>query len=146
MWRKLAALVLAMTAIAAMGGCTFHDNKQAEIDFVGSRYRIYLYEKPTWQIAYLLRDQGCKKGSRETRGRCILTFLRGIDMKMVAKLDWNMATEGGRWDDIMDAIDDVRAGGTGRDSHGKEYAKRCLVVDRVLFSDPNWTFREGSDS
>ncbi|WP_336204377.1 hypothetical protein [Nonomuraea sp. LPB2021202275-12-8] len=145
--------------VISAGGCVIKKDRQFEVDYTVRRVRIYIYEKPTYQIAWQLRDLCAAQngGNRERTGRCMLTFLRKeIDLndsgvigevsERAAETEWNMFTRGGEWDDIMSATDDVRRAGAGTDSRGDKYARRCLVGDRHAFRAPNWTFRVGGDS
>ncbi|MEV0592846.1 hypothetical protein [Nonomuraea cavernae] len=157
---RLSGLILLMAAVVvAAGGCVIKKNQQFEVDYTVRRVRIYIFEKPTYQIAWQLRDYCSAQngGNRERTGRCMLKFLREqIDLndsgvigeisERTAETEWNLFTRGGLWKDIMSATDDVRRAGTGTDSRGQKYARRCLTGDRHVFRSANWTYRAGGDS
>ncbi|QXC59236.1 hypothetical protein KSP35_12540 [Aquihabitans sp. G128] len=140
-------LVLLLGALL-LSSCTYRSGQQMEVDYLGSRYRFYIYEKPSWLLLGL-RDV-CKKQAgtgTERWGRCSLTYLRDhVSVPAVGAVDWNHFTEGGRWADYASAIGDVGLGARGTDSSGQTYVTRCLTGDHPAFGSYNWTYRTTSDA
>jgi hypothetical protein len=118
-----------------------------EVDFLGAKYRFYIYEKPSYETVFL-RDR-CKESvgtARARWARCSLKVLREqIDVPAYAKLDWRVFVQDDQWDDYGGAVDNVARGGIRTDRAGKKYAVRCLTGDHTAFRDYNWTFREAGD-
>jgi hypothetical protein len=118
-----------------------------EVDFLGAKYRFYLYEKPSYETVFL-RNQ-CKKAagaSRHSWARCSLDAIRAeAHVPSYAKVDWRIFLQDDQWDDYGGAVDNIARGGIRTDRAGKKYALRCLTGDHTAFRDYNWTYREASD-
>jgi hypothetical protein len=139
--------VLAVLALV-VAGCTFTSGTHMEVDFLGARYRFYIYEKPTSQITVELRDV-CRSSagtSRRQWATCSLTFLgEHVEVPSIGQREWNIWTGSDQWDDYGGAVEAVIAGGYRMDSSGERYALTCLVGDHLGFQDYNWTIRDGDD-
>ena len=126
--RKAALLLLSLVATS----CVLHENKQMEIDFLGAKYRFYIYEKPSSQLAVELRGY-CRSDagtSRRQWAQCSLRFLHDeVEVPAVGSGDWAVFTGSDQWDDYGGAVDAVVASGFGTDSGGERYARSCLVGD-----------------
>lgn len=105
-----------------------------EFDMGINQGTVYIYEEATDLINGLLRDI-CRRlpGGDEATGRCILAFLRNLqNIPDNRRGDWNDMTEGDRWEDIMDELDELEDGGG------------CLTVSksRGPFGRTNWSTRD----
>jgi len=144
---RLPIIALALGCLL-LSSCVFQSGRQMEVDYIGSRYRFYIYEKPSYLLLGL-RDV-CKKqvgSSTEGWSRCSLTYLRDhVSVPSVGTVDWNHFTEGGRWSDYAGAIADVGVAARGTDSAGQAYVTRCLTGDHPAFGSYNWTYRNTSDA
>jgi hypothetical protein len=143
--RIAAVAVLAL----AITGCTFNNGSHMEVDFLGARYRFYIYETPTSQLTVELRDV-CKNSSgigRQQWSRCSSSYLRDeVDVPSIGQSEWNIWTAADQWDDYAGAVEDVIDGGYRFDSTNQRYARNCLVGDHLGFQGYNWTTRSSDDS
>jgi hypothetical protein len=132
-----------------LSSCTFRSGEQIEVDFLGAKYRFYIYEKPTSQIAVELRSS-CQRDvgtERKRWAQCSLNFLNEqVDVPSIANGDWDTFTGADQWDDYGGAVDAIVAGGFSIDASGDRYAHNCLVGDHTGFREYNWTTRAASDS
>jgi hypothetical protein len=146
--RRLGRLVLLGVSALALSSCVYRSGQQMELDYIGSRYRFYIYEKPSY-LLLVLRDT-CKVSAgagRESWSRCSLTWLReNVDVPTLGQMDWNHFTEGGRWNDYAGAVANVSAGAISTDGSGQNYVNRCFTGDHVAFGGYNWTHRLTSDA
>ena len=132
-----------------LSSCTFHHGKQMEVDFMGARYRFYIYEKPTALLAVDLRDhcRNTRGKSRRSWARCSLEYLHdNVDIPSVGRHEWGVFTGLDQWDDYGGAVDEIVASGFGRDRSGDRFARRCLVGDHTGFRGYNWTTRVAGNS
>jgi hypothetical protein len=142
---------MAVLATLALGlaSCTFTAGQHMEVDFLGVRYRFYIYEKPTAQITVELRNV-CRSSAgtgRQQWSQCSLAFLRDeVDVPSLGQSEWNIWTGSGQWDDYAGAVEDVIDGGYRFDAADERYALNCLVGDHFGFQDYNWTTRAADDS
>lgn len=109
-----------------------------EVDLGTNQGTVYIYQEASDLIGGLLRDI-CKRlpGGDEATGRCILAFLRNIqNIPDSRRGDWNNMTDGDRWEDIIDELDELQDGGG------------CLTVSRSRgpFGDTNWSTRDSGGS
>ena len=143
---RLAGLLVVTSVV--LSSCTFQSGKQFEVDYFGSKYRFYVYEKPSFLLLALRNDCMQRAGERrEQWGRCSLTYLRDkVEVQALTKVDWNHFTEGGQWDDYTDAIANVAKGTVRKDAAGQLYVDRCSVGDHSTFGSYNWTYRLTSDA
>ena len=145
--RRRPLIALAMLVLA-LGSCTFRASKQLEVDFLGARYRVYVYEKPTALLAVELRDvcRNRRGADRRSWARCSLEFLHDhVDVPSLGRHEWGAFTGLDQWDDYGGAVDAIVRGGFSTDSQRQRYARNCLVGDHLGFQDYNWTTRAASD-
>jgi hypothetical protein len=139
-------LLIFLTMIAS--SCTFQSGQHMEVDFLGARYRFYIYEKPTAQLSVDLRHACVQSdgSSRRAWTQCSLDFLRDqVNVPSIGRSEWRIWTGADQWDDYGGAVDAVRSGGFRLDSRGERYALNCLVGDHFGFRSYNWTTRAASD-
>lgn len=147
--RRLALVALALTLGSVMSSCTVRPNTHMEVDFMGAKYRFYIYEKPSF-LAVGLRD-ACKArhhtSSRKVWATCSLrTIRRAWSPPNAFATDARVFLGDDQWDDYGGAIDNVARGTVKRDATGQQYVTRCLTGDHTGFRDYNWTYRETADS
>ena len=145
--RRRGLLLLALLTLL-LSSCTFHNGKQMEVDFMGVKYRFYIYEKPSAQIAVELRNY-CRSTDgirRQQWAQCSLKVLRAVHVSTLAKHDWEVFTRSDQWDDYGGAVEDVVRGGLAKDRKHQRYAWHCLVGDHTGFRAYNWTTRVARDA
>jgi hypothetical protein len=146
---RLALVAMALALVTVMSSCTIQPNTHMEVDFLGAKYRFYVYEKPSF-LAVGLRDL-CKAKhhttSRKVWATCSLRSIRGAWTPPRAfATDARVFLGDDQWDDYGGAIDNVARGTARRDASGQYYVTRCLVGDHTAFREYNWTYRETGDA
>ncbi|MCU1497459.1 MAG: hypothetical protein JWM47_1412 [Acidimicrobiales bacterium] len=147
--RRGCRVLISIVVTLLLSTCVFHEGQQIELDFMGPRYRFYIYEKPSYEMVVLLK-LGCQRergSGREQWGRCSLLWLRrNIDVPALSTVDWNHFTEGGQWRDYTDAITNVGAGRVSTDMSRQNFVDRCLIGSHAAFGAYDWGHRVTNDA
>ncbi len=147
--RRRWALLALVGLMLALTSCTFRAGDHMTVDFLGPRYRFYVYEKPSSQLSVELHGVcGGRNGrSRKAWSTCSLDFLREhVEVPSVGRREWRVWTGADQWDDYAGAVESVIRRGFRKDARGERYARACVVGDHFGFRDYNWTFRSADDA
>ncbi|MCU1353183.1 MAG: hypothetical protein JWM05_2392 [Acidimicrobiales bacterium] len=136
-------VLVSMTLL--LTSCVMHQRAQIEVDFMGPKYRFYVYQRPSFLAIQTRHGCTAHNHTRESIGKCVLrTFRDVVRVPMLAHVNWSGFAKDSNWPDVMDALDDVAAGGyVGK--HGDEVTRRCLAGQHNAFGSYNWTWRSGAN-